>query len=144
LCIIWLIDISCLDRAGRASPWSFHTWRKSQQNGIIQAMKNIHGEDYATAQDKTTKSRHSTRPKREEAFLPHDARCAVETVLVFGLCFDRLHSCLDSVQGHGDISVGGSAGGSQDLRRKTYTVIIPATPPIPKVLRAPSFSPGAT
>jgi hypothetical protein len=70
-------------------------------------MRNIHGEDYAAAQDETTKSRHSTRPKREEAFLPHDTRCAVETVLVLGLCFDRLHSRLDSVQGHGNISVGG-------------------------------------
>lgn len=106
--------------------------------------ENIHGKDYTAAQDETAKSRHGTRPQREEAFLPDNARCAVEAVLVFGLCFDRLHSCLDSVQGHGNISVEGLAGEDQDLTGKTYTVMMPATPPIPKVLKAPSFSPGAT
>ena len=107
-------------------------------------MKNIHGEDYAAAQDETAKSRYSTRPECEEAFLPDNARRAVEAVLVFGLCFDRLHSCLDSVQGHGNISVGELAGDTRDLTDNAYTVMMPATPPIPKVLKAPSFSPGAT
>jgi hypothetical protein len=78
-------------------------------------MKNVHGEDYAAAQNETTKSRHGTRPKREEAFLPDNSRCAMEAVLVFGPCFDGLHSCLDGVQRHGNISVGGSVSEDHGL-----------------------------
>lgn len=60
-------------------------------------IKDIHGEDYAAAQDETTKSRHSTRPKSEEAFLSDHTRRAIEAVFVLGLCFNGLHSGLDSV-----------------------------------------------
>lgn len=69
----------------------------------------------------------------------------MEGVFVFGLCLDRLHSCLDGVKRHGDIAVIEmvSEMGSWFARGITYTVMIPARPPIPKVLIAPSFSPGA-
>ena len=105
----------------------------------------LHGKYDTTTQDKTGQSWGRTGPEGGDLLFPEHTSCTVEGVFVFGLCLDRLHSCLDGIKRHGDIAAIGMINekGSWFARGITYTVMIPARPPIPKVLIAPSFSPGA-
>lgn len=78
--------------------------KQSQRQETVSELNNVHGKDYTTAQDETTKSGHSTRPEGEETFLSDNTRGTIEAVLVLALCFNGLHSCLDRVQRHSNVS----------------------------------------
>jgi hypothetical protein len=59
---------------------------------------DLHGKYNATAQYQPSQPGHSTRPKRQNAFVLEDGCRARETVLVVFLRLYRLHSRLDGIE----------------------------------------------
>lgn len=130
------------------------------------ARERVHGEHNPSAHDQSGQPRDGPGPECEDAFVLEDLRSTDKAVLVIPTGLERLHSVpvisqvpahwpralqilprLHCVQGLCHVS-DECAVSTLAVRPfespRTYTVMRPATPPMAKVLKVPSFSPGAT
>ena len=141
--------IHCLFVPLQKSALDFH--RQTSITHIVKTIPplNINRANRGTAPDQNVKMPSSLKilTAQEKLFL-YSLLASIDCILhkIRTLALNRISvklPCLDGVQRLSNVSVY-SQSCSQIAKRHTYTVINPANPPIPKVLTAPSFSPGAT
>jgi hypothetical protein len=70
---------------------------------IRQTLADLHGENNATAEDKSAQSWKSTRPESKDTLVLKNLDHAIQAVLVGAAGLYRLHACLDSVDRHGGV-----------------------------------------
>ena len=88
------------------------------------ASPDLHGENNATAENKSTQSRKSARPKGEDTFMLEDLDHTVQAILVRAASFYRLHACLDGVDGHGCVD-GDDSGETSEAKCAHSAELLP-------------------